>query len=111
MCQTADNDHYLTISPCNCESPMRIHLRCYIHVLDSICAACGSQMKPVVVDGKGRIVEFYDKNDSDNYIHYYVDRNLSINGQLTVYKQGVRTAKYTYKNNILDEKSITYYKK
>ncbi len=110
MCQRADNDDYLTRSPCNCESPMRIHLRCYVHVLDSICAACGAQMKPVIVDGKGRVAEFIDLEDSSKYLHYYIDRNLTINGILTQYHQGYRVAKYTYKNSILDGKSITYNK-
>jgi hypothetical protein len=108
MCQIADNDDYLSRSPCNCDMPMRIHLRCYVHVLDSICTACGCQMKPVVINGKGRIVEFTNPKDSNYYLQYFVNRDLYIHGTLSMYEEGTRMAKYTYRNNILDGQSVIY---
>ncbi len=110
VCQVANDEEYLSRSPCNCDVPIRIHLLCYMHVHDSICAACGTQMRPVIVNEKGHVLEFYDPDDSDNYVHYFINKNLQINGRMTIYKQKCRVAKQTYKDDQLNGPFIHYYK-
>lgn len=110
VCGIANNNEYLTKSPCNCDVPPSVHLQCYIHVHNSMCSACGSFLKPVLINGRGRVAEFYDPADSDNYIHYSINRDLYIDGTMNIYKHSKRIAKQTYKNNILDGKSIKYYR-
>ena len=110
VCQITNNDYYLSKSPCNCDIPIRVHLRCYVHIHDSICMVCGALMHPVIVTEKGRVVEFMDPTNSDKYVHYYINKHLHLDGTMTVYEEGGKIAKQTYKSDQLNGQSINYYK-